>query len=346
MKKIGFMGCGVIATHGHLPAILETPGLDLTSVYDPDPVQLSRFRERYPSATGYTNSDAFLRSGIDAVAITSPAPRHLENVRDAARYGLDILCEKPLAMQDGEIVEMIRIAREAKLTLAAAFCYRFSPVALRIKDLVANGAIGQVRALRLIYNWDLHGRYEIDENGGRILSPRRVGRMLEGGPMVDCGVHQMDLARWWTGSEYVRYQASGAWIEEEFEAPDHMWLNLDHENGTHTAVEMSFSYTHTAKEPLAHFSYHLIGTDGLIRYDRDNWHFEMRTPHGTEYMQGASEKNFTGMYHAWRDALESGIPGDLPSAEDGLLVTRIARAATEKVIAVRAGVLDCACGTL
>ena len=109
---------------------------------------------------------------------------------------------------------------------------------------------------------------------------------------------------------------------------------------------MSFAYTHTAKEPRAHFSYHLIGTDGLIRFDRDNWHFEVRNSHGTEYIPGASEKNFTGMYHAWRDALETGVSGNLPSAHDGLLVTRIARAATEQVIAARSLTVPGASGKL
>ena len=153
--------------------------------------------------------------------------------------------------------------------------------------------------------------------------------------MVDCGVHQIDLARWWTGSEIVHQTASAAWVDEEWEAPDHMWLHLDHANGIHTAVEMSFSYTHTAKEPLSHFSYHLIGTEGIIRYDRDHWHFELRTKHGTFYLPGASEKNFHGMYAQWRDALEAGNSGGLPTARDGLVVTRIARTATDNVIADR-----------
>ena len=212
MMKIGFMGCGIIATYGHLPAILETPGLELAAVYDPDPVQIARFKEHYPSVRGFTDTDEFFQCGLDAVAITSPAPTHLDNVRLAARYGVHVLCEKPLAMHDDEIEEMIRIMAEAKLMLSAALCYRFSPVALRIKDLVANGAIGDVRALRLIYIWDLHGKYEYDSTGHRIVSPRRIGRMVEGGPMVDCGVHQIDLARWWTGfgvRSVLRHQRPG-----------------------------------------------------------------------------------------------------------------------------------------
>ena len=336
MKRVGLMGCGVIATYGHLPAINETPGLDLAAIYDPNPEQLNRLGNAYPGAKRFTDSEAFFRDGnFDGVAITSPAPFHLSNAQQAASFGKHILCEKPLAMTDADIETMIRAADSAGVMLSAAFCYRFSPVALKIKELIAQKRIGEVRALRLIYIWNLHGKYEYLPDGSRIESPLRVGRMEEGGPMVDCGVHQIDLARWWMNAEVVRQQSSGAWIDNNYAAPEHMWLHMDHENGAHTAVEMSFSYTHTASEPIDNFSYHIIGTEGLIRYDRLHWQFEVRTPYGTEYLPGASEKNFAGMYAAWRDALHSGQPGDLPTGRDGLLVTRIARAATDQVIANR-----------
>ena len=70
--------------------------------------------------------------------------------------------------------------------------------------------------------------------------------------MVDCDVHSIDLARHWLGSEVARHTALGAWVAD-YEAPDHMWLHLDHESGAHTMVEMSFTYGHTAKEPISFF---------------------------------------------------------------------------------------------
>jgi len=328
------MGCGVVASYGHGPAIRDTPGLTLSAAFDPNPEQLTRYLEQFPGTQGFTDAEAFFQSGIDAVSITSPAPRHLENVRMAAKYGKPVLCEKPLAMTDAEILEMIAVMATAKLPLATALCYRFSPVALKIKELVQNQVIGDVRALRLVYLWNLHGRWEYDDTGNRFVSPRRVGRMVEGGPMVDCGVHQIDLALWWLDSPIVHQIGVGAWIDNDFEAPEHAWLHMDHANGAHTAVEMSFSYTHTAHEPLDRFTYELIGTGGLIRYDRDGWRFEVRNEHGTFWLPGASEKNFYGMYAAFRDLLETGERGNLPTAEDGLRVTQIARSATEEAIAL------------
>ena len=334
MKRIGLMGCGVVADYGHSYAIAGTEGLLLAALYDPNPEALARLKARYPDAQAFTEVEAFYRCGLDAVSITSPAPVHLENLKGAARHGLHVLCEKPLAMNESQIEEMVDIAEGAGILLATAFCYRFSPVAQKIKQILEERWIGEVRALRLVYLWNLHGKWEWDEQGNRYESARRIGRFEEGGPMVDCGAHQIDLARWWVGSEITRQSAAAAWVEEH-EAPGHMWLHLDHENSCHTMVEISYSYTHTAQDPLDLFSYELIGTDGVIRYFRDGWRFEVRNSKGTLVLPGASEKDFGGMYAAWRDALHTGRLGSLPTGRDGLTATRIARRATESVMANR-----------
>lgn len=92
---------------------------------------------------------------------------------------------------------MIHTMRDANLPLYVGFCYRFSPSALEIKRLIAEGGIGEPRSLRLIYNWDCHGKYYRPEPETRpdhwVVDPRRLGRMIEGGSMVDCGTHQIDL---------------------------------------------------------------------------------------------------------------------------------------------------------
>jgi predicted dehydrogenase len=158
--------------------------------------------------------------------------------------------------------------------------------------------------------------------------------MEEGGPMVDCGVHQIDLARFWLGSEAVRWTAHGAWVDD-YEAPDHVYLHMDHADGAHTMVEISYSYCHTCREPVRRFTYELIGTRGLILYDREDRRFEIRNEHGTETLQFASEKNFAGMYTAFAQALEDGGSDVLPTGFDGLMAAKISREATDSLIARR-----------
>ena len=87
MKRIGLMGCGMVAHYGHIPTILKTPGLELVALFDPDPERLAAAQEKFCIEGGFTDVDAFLASELDAVTITSPAPCHILNVRDAVRYG-------------------------------------------------------------------------------------------------------------------------------------------------------------------------------------------------------------------------------------------------------------------
>lgn len=332
--RIGLMGCGVVANYGHLPVLSKLPGVELAALFDPSAEQVQAAARRFSVPAACTTLDHFFAQRLDAVAITSPAPFHLQNIRAAAAHGAHILCEKPLTLTEDEGLEADRVARAAGVMLFTGFDYRFSPVSLQIRDLVRGGAIGAVRSLRLIYIWNCHGKSETRPDGTRGDNARRTGRMLEGGPLVDCGVHQIDLARWWLGSEVVRGSGHGAWVDA-YEAPDHAFLHMDHANGAHTLVEISYSYAHTAKEPVSTFTYELIGTEGLIRYDRQARLFEVRDARGTRALPFASEKNFEGMYVAFVQALATGTPGDLPTAQDGIVASRLAHLATTQAIQAR-----------
>lgn len=335
MIRVGVIGCGVVASYGHLPAIQDTPGLRIESLMDVDVARLIEMQTRFGVDKIFTDLDLFFQSGIDLVVIASPAPVHFDHVQAAARYKKPVLCEKPLAMNEQQAAEMIRAMQQAGLPLYVGFTYRFSPVALEIHRLVRENRIGQVRSLRLCYVWDCHGKYN-DRDPTQGLYLRRHERMLEGGPMVDCGVHQIDLARWWTGSEIIRVTGLGAWVEMEgYDAPDHVYLHADHENGCHTQVEVSFTYGHTSKDPRCEFWYELIGTEGLIRYNRQQRIFECVSSEGTEKREWTEEKNFHGMYRELERTLRTGRSGNMPSGSDGLTATRLARLATESAMAWR-----------
>ena len=325
--KIGLMGCGTVALYGHIPAILEIGDLSLHAVYDPFREGLNRAEQQFGFANAFTDQDAFFASGLDAVTITSPAPFHKDNVLACAAHGLPVLCEKPLAMDGTEGREMAQAMSRAGVSLHTAFCYRFSPSALKIRELIRAGAIGTPRSLRLIYNWNAHGKYSVDGEGRKVLNPRREGRMLEGGPMMDCGTHQIDLAHFWLDSEVIAYTARGAWVDEH-DAPDHMWLHLDHANGAHTMVEMCYAYHHTSKAARSEFVYEIIGTDGVIRYDREEKSFTMENSAGSHSFEFHEEKDFAGLYREFANVLRTGHSSLLTSAEAGLRVTEIARSAT------------------
>lgn len=331
MIRIGIIGCGEVANFGHLPAIASNSSFELAALLDPSETNLTNTAAKFGNPPTFTHMAEFYSVGLDAVVIASPAPIHRDNVLMAATQGVHVLCEKPISEDEVEAQEMADAMAKTGKVFTIGFCYRFSPVTTQIRDWVQEGAIGQVRSLRLIYIWNLHGRYRPGPDGTWIESPHWRGRMFEGGPMVDCGVHFIDLARLWLGTDPVRVHGEGAWVAD-YEAPDHMYLHLDHSCGAHTMVEMSFTYGHTAREPINTLSYHLIGDGGVIRYDRDGYILEVRNGQRTERVAGASEKDFVGMYAEFARAIQTGDASKLPSAQDGIVATKIAREGTRRAI--------------
>jgi len=335
MARIGLMGCGVVAGYGHLPAMVGDKGLELAAVFEPSAERRAWFSQHYPGIPACATLDEFFSRKLDAVAVTSPAPCHHDNVIAAVAAGCQVLCEKPLAMNTAEVVAMADAAERAGRRLFTAFVYRYGQPAREIRRLLRENIIGEVRALRLIYNWHCHGAESVGADGVRSRNARRDGRMREGGPLVDCGTHQIDLARWWLGREVVSAVGHGAWVDEQ-KYPDHVWLHLGHAGGAATMVEMSYAYGHTAAEPRPDFRYELIGTGGVIRYDHDGDLFEVRHRGGTLNLPFVREvKDFAGVYRDFARFLSHGETGDLGSVQDGLAAMRLSREATEAVVVGR-----------
>lgn len=333
--RIGIMGCGTVADYGHAPAIRNVPSLELTAVFDPVPGRAEDFARRHNVSAWFTDQEAFFAHGLHAVVVCSPAPFHRDNVVAAAAHGVHVLCEKPIAMDDDQADEMIAAMDRAGKGFAVGFVYRYAKIAAQIKAWVDAGVIGEVRSLRLIYCWHLHGRYRPLGDGTWAENEVWRGRMLEGGPMVDCGVHQIDLARWWTGKEILHGEVAAAWVADGYDAPDHVYVHLDLEGGVHAMVEMSFTYGHTAKEPVPLFSYDLIGTGGVIRYDRDGWSLTAHDGKGISTGPQSSEKGFVEMHEAFAHALATGDWSGLPTPQDGRVATDIAHTLTEAAISKR-----------
>jgi predicted dehydrogenase len=226
MIRIALLGCGTVAGYGHLPAIVATRGLELAALVDPQRSHLDTAGERFgvPLERRFTHVSQVLEHvRLDAVTVTSPAPCHFSNVIAAAQQGCHVLCEKPLAENEADGRQMIDVMKHANKHLFVGFIYRFSDMATRIREAIRNKEIGEVRSIRLIYIWDCHGKWARGAAGpaqsvvhpseeadaqGRRLNLRRDRFMKEGGPIVDCGVHQIDLARWWTAA---RSSASASW---------------------------------------------------------------------------------------------------------------------------------------
>jgi len=154
----------------------------------------------------YDSYEALLQvPEIEAVYI--PLPNHLHHpwTRKALQAGKHVLCEKPLACNAHEALEMAETASRAGLLLMEAFMYRFHPRSRNIRRRVARGEIGEPRWVRSSFC------FHTDEE--RLAAPdnQRMRPEMGGGALLDVGCYGVSVARWLLGAEPNRLQAQAVY---------------------------------------------------------------------------------------------------------------------------------------
>ena len=148
------------------------------------------------------------RDVIDAVIIATPDDTHRDLTVAAFDAGLHVLCEKPLARDLAEGAEMVTAAARAGTVAKLGFSFRFSPVALRMHELVSHGAIGDVQLFEHI---GVNAQF-MDPT--RPLHWKMRRERANGGVHVEYGAHPIDLALWY-GGPLRRVVAHGATLVPE-----------------------------------------------------------------------------------------------------------------------------------
>jgi len=148
----------------------------LKAVCDINETNFDELREKY-SAT-YTNSiDEILKDDeIKAVAIATPSETHYELAKKFLLTGRDVFVEKPLALKVDEAVELVKIAVEKNLILMVDHVLQYHPAMLKLKDLIKNGELGEIK---YIYSNRLNfGKFRREENTLWSFAPHDVSLIL------------------------------------------------------------------------------------------------------------------------------------------------------------------------
>lgn len=222
---------------------------------------------------------------IDAVWISNSSDEHSRVVKEALLKRKHIFCEKPLALDLSEIEE-IEQNLSSSLTFQLGFTKRFDPDYLRIKKMVAEHKIGRLVHMKLFASESLDNL-----DFYREFLPR------SGGLIFDLGSHDIDLARWLTGSEVENVYATGGCFGspeiEDLNDADTYFAIMKMKNGI--AVEL-----HGEKFPTSEFvrEVELRGTEGVIRHRIDEGgNLSINTPEGNRIMKsGAGMNAFVDKY--------------------------------------------------
>jgi predicted dehydrogenase len=196
---LGIIGCGRIAASAVAPAIGWAKNARLVSVASRDPETAKAKAAAAGAATSHGSYEALVEDpAIDAVYIGLPNALHARWIRRALESGKHVLCEKSLTENVEDARALAAVAKERGLRLVEAFMYRHHPQWNLVRRLLAEGAIGEVRALRA---W-LAGVMAEDDH-----------RLVEGGggALWDVTCYGVNAARFLLDREPRAASAMAAW---------------------------------------------------------------------------------------------------------------------------------------
>lgn len=186
--RYAVVGLGHIAQVAVLPAFKNArKNSELTALVSDDATKLKELGRRYgvKHLYSYEEYGECLRGGeVDAVYIALPNHLHRDYTVRAARAGVHVLCEKPLAVTAHECEQMIRAAEENQVKLMTAYRLHFDPANLRAAEVVNSGKIGEPRVFNSVFTQQVVGGNIrlLDETGG--------------GTLYDIGIYCLNAARY------------------------------------------------------------------------------------------------------------------------------------------------------
>ena len=266
---IGLIGLGGIAQKGHLPAYraLESEGLvRIVAVCDRQfDVALSTAKEYGVAHAVADHRELLTTPGVDAVDICTPNAHHMPIAVDALAAGKHVLCEKPIGRTADEGRRMLEAERASGCKLMVGLNLRYAPGPVAVKRFVDDGKLGEIYYARA----QTLRRRGIPSHG--VFIDKDV---QGGGPLIDIGVHILDITLWLmgyprpmsvSGAAYTKFgtrsgvvNLRGVWDHTRFTVEDLAAGFVRFDNGATLSLETSFA----ANVENDTFRTQLFGTEG------------------------------------------------------------------------------------
>lgn len=188
--RVGFIGTGNIS-HCHMGGYKALSDIcEVVAVCDLDEEKVKKYAEQYNVPHWYTDMNEMLeKENLDAVSVCTWNAAHKPATIAALNAGCHVLCEKPMAMNEQEAIEMRDAAEKNGKVLQIGFVRRFGKDAAVLKNFIENGRLGDIYYAKAVY-------LRRDGCPGGWFADKAYSG---GGPLIDLGVHVMDLTRYLTG---------------------------------------------------------------------------------------------------------------------------------------------------
>ena len=324
--RMGVVGMGMGS--GHARGFSSHPGAELVALCDIDARRLQAVADEYGVSELYTDAETmFRKGGLDAVGIAVPNNLHAPLTISALKKGLHVLCEKPMAMTVTEARRMNEVAAKTGLNLMIDFSHRFTDAAAALKRQVDAGVVGNIYFGRTVW----HRTRGIPGLGSWF----GIKEISGGGPLVDIGVHMIDLALWFmgypdpvtvTGSTYDRIAVPLARrARKKYSVEDLACGMVKFDTGATLIVESSWAVNQPGQERIATT---LCGDKGGLSYKHKSgggWEADLYTDErGDLYTKrlDARSSSTASSFHDFVDSIIEKRP-PLATGDHGLKVMKI-----------------------
>ncbi len=187
--KWGILGPGKIA-HKFAEGLRHVTNSELFAIGSRDYRKAQEFANQYNAKRVYGSYLELVNDpDVDIIYIATPHNLHFENTMFCLENGKSVLCEKPFAVNEKEVRQMIEKAREKNLFLMEALWSRFLPHIIKAKEFIDNGAIGELKFMK----GDFGFNSPFDPNS------RIFKRELIGGSLMDVGIYPVFLSTYLLG---------------------------------------------------------------------------------------------------------------------------------------------------
>ncbi len=190
-RTFGLIGCGSIADF-HAEAIRNIPGARIAVVAEPVEARAKQFSEKVGSDYVTDYHDLLKRPDVQLVCVTTPSGSHAPIGLDVLRAGKHLVVEKPIAMSTKDAAQLIRTARENKVTLSAISQRRFEPQHIAIKKVLEEGGIGKLLLSEVSLPFFRSQEYYDSAAWRGTIA-------MDGGALMNQGIHSIDLLLWFSG---------------------------------------------------------------------------------------------------------------------------------------------------
>ncbi len=255
----GVIGCGDVTEVKSGPAFSKVPNSTLVAVMRRDAEKAADYAKRHNVPKWYTDADALINDpDVNAIYVATPPDSHADYAIRAMRAGKPVYVEKPMALNAAECEAMNQVSRETGVPLFVAFYRRALPYFLKVKELVDQKVIGDIRYVHIQLNWQPAAR----EMGEGPEPNWRVSPNISGGGLFhDLASHQFDFLEYLLGpiktaSGIARNQAG------LYHADDIVMANFEFESG----VLGTGNWCFTVNKEQRLEQTQLIGSNGKITF--------------------------------------------------------------------------------